>query len=55
MIDHLWRERFAVADLLVAGSGGLAFDRLCDLEGLRRRLRAQAKRIHRFVKEGVHR
>jgi CelD/BcsL family acetyltransferase involved in cellulose biosynthesis len=55
MIDHLWRGRFAVADLLVAGSGGLAFDRLCDLEALRRRLRAQAKRIYRFVKEGVHR
>lgn len=55
MIDHLWRGRFAVADLLVAGSGGLPFDALCELEGLRRGLRARVKSLYRFVKEGMYR
>lgn len=55
MIDHLWRERLAVADLLVAGSGGVGFDMLCTLEDLRRTLRARAKGLYRFVKQGVNR
>ena len=55
MIDHLWRGRFAVADMLVAGTGGVGFDTLCRLEDLRRMLRARAKGLYRFVKQGVHR
>ena len=46
MIDHLWRERLALADLLVAPSGeALAQFRIArHLETLRRALVAAAKR-----------
>jgi hypothetical protein len=56
MIDHLWRDRFAVTDLLVAGRGGpSAFDFLCAAEGLRRHARGQAKWLYHMFKEGLHR
>ena len=47
MIDHLWRERLALADLLIAPSaaalGQFAIAR--QLETLRRALIAAAKRV----------
>jgi len=47
MIDHLWRERLALADLLIAPSAPAlaAFRVACQLETLRRVLIATAKRL----------
>jgi len=47
MIDHLWRERLALTDLLIAPSAAaLAQFRLArPLETLRRALFAAAKRV----------
>ena len=47
MIDHLWTERMAVADLLIApGAASLAQWRIArHLEVLRRAALASAKRI----------
>ena len=47
MIDHLWRERLALADLLIApGRDALsAFHVACRLEALRRAAFATAKRV----------
>jgi CelD/BcsL family acetyltransferase involved in cellulose biosynthesis len=47
MIDHLWRERLALADVLIApGSAALpAFHVACKIEALRRAAFAAAKRL----------
>ena len=50
MIDHLWRERLALADLLIAPSAAAMgqFRRARHLETLRRVLIASAKRVRDF-------
>jgi hypothetical protein len=50
MIDHLWRERLALADLLIAPSAaGMGQFRIArHLETLRRALIASAKRVRDF-------
>jgi hypothetical protein len=46
MIDHLWRERLALADVLVARpEAAAAFALACRLEGARRSAIAAAKRL----------
>src|SRR5947209_6253684 len=47
MIDHLWAERLALADLLIAPSAARVgqFRVACQLEALRRTLIATAKRV----------
>lgn len=45
MIDHVWRERLAVADRLIAVTPGAAFASACTLETLRRGAITLAKRL----------
>jgi CelD/BcsL family acetyltransferase involved in cellulose biosynthesis len=46
MIDHIWRERLALADVLLSvGAGKLRFMLACRLEGLRRTAIAGAKAL----------
>src|SRR6185295_11955007 len=54
MIDHLWRERLALADVLVApGRDALpAFHVACKLETLRRAAFATAKRVRDTLRGG---
>jgi hypothetical protein len=50
MIDHLWRERLALADFLIAPSAAAMarFRSARRLETLRRTLIATAKRVRDF-------
>jgi CelD/BcsL family acetyltransferase involved in cellulose biosynthesis len=52
MIDHLWRERLALADLLIApGRDALAaFHVACRLEALRRAAFSTAKRVRNAIR-----
>lgn len=54
MIDHLWRQRLPVADVLIAGRRG-DFGMLCGLEAARRLALRQARRVYHFIREGVQR
>ena len=56
MIDHLWRERLALADLLIAPSAAaLAQFRIArHLETLRRALIATAKRCAIVASDSSH-
>ncbi len=50
MIDHIWRERLALADLLVdAGSGRAAFACACALEAVRRAVASVAKTMRALL------
>ena len=51
MIDHIWRERLDITDVLIAGNatGALGFQLRCGLETLRRTMRGSLKTLyHRF-------
>lgn len=51
MIDHIWRERLDITDVLIAGSatGWVGFQLRCGLETLRRTVRGSLKTLyHRF-------
>ncbi len=56
MIDNLWRDRVAMADVMVASSetSAIAFKILCGAEMLHRRLRASAANFYYSV-SGQHR
>ena len=45
MIDHLWRERLSLGDLLIGLRGGAAFALSCRLEAARRKLNALARQL----------
>jgi CelD/BcsL family acetyltransferase involved in cellulose biosynthesis len=54
MIDHVWRERLALADRLVriGPDGGASFAVVCMLEGLRRNVITAAKRVRAAIRRG---
>ncbi len=54
MIDHLWRERMPVTDVLVAGPRmRVPFKMLCELEALRRNTRSKAAQLYHRLKKGL--
>jgi CelD/BcsL family acetyltransferase involved in cellulose biosynthesis len=50
MIDHLWRERLAMADLMIALRPGVGFSAACRLEVARRRAIAWARSVRGLVR-----
>jgi CelD/BcsL family acetyltransferase involved in cellulose biosynthesis len=50
MIDHLWRERLAMADLMIALRPGAGFSAACRLEVARRRAIAWARSVRGLVR-----
>jgi len=46
MIDRFWPDRVAIADVAVQLRGAVGFDAACRFDGLRRGLRASAKRVY---------
>jgi CelD/BcsL family acetyltransferase involved in cellulose biosynthesis len=52
MIDHLWRERLAMADLMIALRPGARFTLACRLETARRQAIAWARGVRDLVRRG---
>jgi hypothetical protein len=50
MIDHLWRERIAMADLMIALQPGPRFALACRLESVRRSAIAWARSARDFAR-----
>jgi CelD/BcsL family acetyltransferase involved in cellulose biosynthesis len=50
MIDHLWRERLAMADLMITLRPGAGFSAACRLESARRRVTAWARSVRDLVR-----
>ena len=50
MIDHLWRERLAMADLMIALRPGARFTVACQLEAARRRAIMWARGIRDLLR-----
>jgi hypothetical protein len=52
MIDHVWRERLALADRLIClrPCSLLVFNMVCQLERLRRTARASAKALRNLIR-----
>jgi hypothetical protein len=50
MIDHLWRERLAMADLMFALGPGAGFSAACRLETARRSVTAWARSVRDLVR-----
>ncbi len=55
MIDHLWRERLAVADLMIALRPGTSFAVACRLEEARRRAISWARGVRDFLRRVIRR
>jgi CelD/BcsL family acetyltransferase involved in cellulose biosynthesis len=55
MIDHLWRERLAMADLMIALQPGARFALTCRLEAARRQAVAWARGVRDFLRRGASR
>lgn len=54
MINRIWRDRFAVSDLLIAGrSMTVPFEFICRLENARRTMRGSAVQIYRSFRKGI--
>ncbi len=54
MINHLWRERTSVTDILISGARlPVPFKQLCQLETLRRIARAKAAHLYHRFKKGL--
>ena len=45
LMDHLWRDRLAMADLMIGLSPGTDFARACRLETMRRDVIAMARSV----------
>jgi CelD/BcsL family acetyltransferase involved in cellulose biosynthesis len=55
MIDHLWRERLVMADLMIALRPGAGFAVACRLESARRRAIAWARGVRDLLRRGASR
>jgi hypothetical protein len=55
MIDHLWRERIAVADMMIALRPGAQFAVACRLESARRRGIAWARGVRDLLRRSTSR
>jgi hypothetical protein len=53
MIDHLWRERLAMADLMIGLRPGARFAIACHLESARRRAIAWARGVRDLARRGA--
>jgi len=52
MIDHLWRERLAMTDLMIGLQRGTGFAVACRLESVRRRAVAWARGVRDLARRG---
>ena len=52
MINHIWRERLTVTDVLIAGNatGAAGFQLLCGLETLRRAMRSRLRTLYQRIR-----